>query len=312
MTKSHPRKNNEIGTNQIGGMMKRCASCDSIYPSSTSDCQSCGFSPAVVDGFPAYAPDLAYGGGGYEADLFAKLAPLEESNFWFRARNTLLMWALGKYGPSFHSFLEIGCGTGYVLSGVAKQFPHATLYGSEIFVDGLAFASTRVPSAELMQMDARKIPYFEEVDVIGAFDVLEHIEEDEQVLDEMRGALEPGGLLMISVPQHRWLWSPADDHAFHVRRYTKPELHTKIRAAGFEILRSTSFVSFLLPAMLLSRLKSSKGQGEYDATDELKLPKILNAVFYGIMRLELGLIKLGINFPVGGSRLVVARKIHQA
>lgn len=292
--------------------MKRCASCDSIYPSSTSDCQTCGFSPAVIDGFPAYAPDLAHGGGGYQANLFAKLAPLEESNFWFRARNTLLMWALGKYGQSFQSFLEIGCGTGYVLSGVARQYPDTKLYGSEIFIDGLAFASARVPSAELMQMDARHIPFHEEVDVVGAFDVLEHIEEDEQVLDEIRNALKPDGILMISVPQHRWLWSPADDHACHVRRYTAGELHKKIRAAGFEILRSTSFVSFLLPAMLLSRLKSSKGQAEYDATDELKLPKILNAVFYGIMRLELGLIKLGFNFWAGGSRLVVARRIQQA
>ena len=114
---------------------------------------------------------------------------------------------------------------------------------------------------------------------------------------------------MISVPQHRWLWSPADDHAHHVRRYTARELHKKLGSAGFEVLRSTSFVSFLLPAMLLSRLRKSKGRSDFDPTDELKLPKVMNSIFYGVMRIELSLIRRGINFPSGGSRLVVAKKI---
>lgn len=288
--------------------MKRCLTCDDRFVSSDTACTSCGWSPAVVDGFPAYAPELAHGGGGYEAELFAKLAPLEESNFWFRSRNKLLVWALGRYAPTFRSFLEIGCGTAFVLTGVGARYPQARLLGSEIFVDGLAFAASRVPSAELMQMDARAIPFRDEVDVIGAFDVLEHIEEDEQVLDEMLAALTPGGIILVSVPQHRWLWSPADDHAHHVRRYTGPELRGKVEAAGFEVLRSTSFVSFLFPAMFLSRLRSSKSQAEFDPTDELKLPKVLNTVLYGVMRVELALIKLGINFPIGGSRLIVARK----
>lgn len=288
--------------------MKLCLACDDLHATSDTSCTSCGVAPEVIDGFLAYAPELAHGGGGYEAELFAKLAPLEESNFWFRSRNKLLVWALGKYAPSFQSFLEIGCGTAYVLAGVGARYPKARLLGSEIFVDGLAFAASRVPNAELMQMDARAIPYRDEVNVIGAFDVLEHIEEDEQVLDEMLAALKPGGIILVSVPQHQWLWSPADDHAHHVRRYTGPELRGKVRAAGFEVLRTTSFVSFLFPAMLLSRLKSSKSQAEYDPTDELQLPKVLNTILYGVMRVELALIKLGINFPIGGSRLIVARK----
>ena len=56
--------------------MKRCVACNSLYPSPTSDCQTCGFSPTVIDGFPAFAPEFAHEGGGYEAELFAKLAPL--------------------------------------------------------------------------------------------------------------------------------------------------------------------------------------------------------------------------------------------
>ena len=69
-------------------------------------------------------------------------------------------------------------------------------------------------------MDARNIPFRDEFDVIGAFDVLEHIDEDVAVIDEVRKALRPGGGFLMSVPQHPALWSQQDERAFHVRRYT--------------------------------------------------------------------------------------------
>ena len=156
-------------------------------------------------------------------------------------------------------------------------------------------------------MDARDIPLRAEVDVIGAFDVLEHIEEDVEVLGQMHQALKPDGLLVISVPQHRWLWSPADDHAHHVRRYTARELRAKVTGAGFDIERSTSFVSLLLPMMLLSRLLMRR-RTEVDPIDEMRMPALLNAVLYRLMRLETALIRRGLDLPLGGSRLVVARK----
>jgi len=59
--------------------------------------------------------------------------------------------------------------------------------------------------------------------------------------------------MLVCVPQHAWLWSSVDQHACQVRRYSANDLHTKIEAAGFEITRSTSFVSQLLPATLVSR-----------------------------------------------------------
>ncbi len=158
--------------------MKRCLACNTLYVSSLADCSICGFKPLLVDGFYAYAPDLAHGGGGFKSSYFSDLARLEEANFWFQSRNQLILWALEEYCQNFQSFLEIGCGTGYVLSGVSKLFPHSTLQGSEIFIAGLGFAAARLPTVNLMQMDARDIPFQEEFDVIGAFDVLEHIEED--------------------------------------------------------------------------------------------------------------------------------------
>lgn len=290
--------------------MKRCLSCTINYTSSTRNCPSCGFTPAYVDGFDSYAPDFAHEGGGFKSIYFSELARLEDSNFWFSSRNNLIMWAIEKYCPNFQSLLEIGCGTGYVLSGISKKFPRQTLFGSEIFIAGLGFAAERLPSAKFMQMDARSIPFENEFDVIGAFDVLEHIKEDEKVLAQMCISLKPEGLILITVPQHAWLWSPIDEYACHERRYAASDLHQKIEAAGFRVIRSTSFVTTLLPAMMISRFNQKKiSDIRFDATAELKISPILNALFSKMLSAELALIIRGIDFPIGGSRLVVARKI---
>lgn len=288
--------------------MKHCLACDAQYPEAQNFCPACGHRPKIVDGFSAYAPELAQEGGGFDAAYFPVLAGVEEANFWFRARNELILWALEKYCKGLGSYLEIGCGTGYVLAGVARRFPDAALSASEIFTAGLGFAAGRVPSATFMQMDARHIPFSEEFDVVGAFDVVEHIREDGAVLAQAHKALKPGGHLLLTVPQHAWLWSPSDDYARHERRYSAAELHEKIRAAGFNLVRSTSFVSLLLPLMLISRLNSRSRQKSFDPTDEFKMPSWMNAVLYQVMSLERGLIKLGANLPVGGSRVLVAQK----
>lgn len=290
--------------------MRLCLRCDARYASSIRDCPSCGFRSPLVNVFDSYAPDLLHEGGGFKPEYFSELALLEEKNFWFKSRNQLLIWAMEKYCPNFESFLEIGCGTGYVLSGIAKKFPQPSLSGSEIFIAGLGFAASRVPTARFMQMDARRIPFESEFDVIGAFDVIEHIKEDEEVLRQMRIALKPEGWMLLTVPQHEWLWSPTDEYALHERRYTASDLHRKIESAGFCLIRSTSFVTSLLPAMAISRFLQKKVSDiEFDSTAEMALSPWLNALFSRMLSLELALIKTGFNFPAGGSRLVVARKI---
>lgn len=290
--------------------MKRCMACGGTRQTEVFACPACGFKPEFSDGYESHAPALAHEGGGFKPGYFAELAQLEAANFWFKARNTLVLHAIQKYTPNFRSMLEIGCGTGYVLNGVSEKFPQAHLFGSEIFISGLDFASARVPRAQFMQMDARRIPYAEEFDVIGAFDVLEHINEDEVVLHQVNQALVNNGFLVLTVPQHPWLWSPVDEYACHERRYDAASLHRKIRSAGFQIIRSTSFVTSLLPAMALSRYLQKKSPlGVFDAASELKISPFLNAALYQLLRLEFRAIQLGLDLPVGGSRLVVAKKI---
>lgn len=268
----------------------------------------CGHQPIRLNGIEAHAPEFARGGGGFKPEYFSELAKLEAGNFWFRARNELIIWALGKYKPEAKNFLEVGCGTGFVLSGIANAYPEVTLSGSEIFSEGLSHAIERNPSAHFMQMDARRIPFMNEFDAIGAFDVLEHIEEDEAVLAQLYRAIVPRGILLLTVPQHPWLWSIADEYACHVRRYPCDEIEAKIVEVGFEIVRSTSFVTSLMPTMMLSRILQKRKRETFDPASELKVNAFMNKVFKGIMALDLAGIKLGINYPVGGSRFIVAKK----
>jgi len=288
--------------------MKICLACRCNFSKSDWLCPVCGYAPVRVDGFVALAPDFASSEGGFRPEAFKRLAALEEQNFWFRARNRLIVWVLKRYSPNMQRFMEIGCGTGYVLSGVARAYPSATMVGSEIFSVGLPFAALRASSAELIQMDARRIPYVDEFDVIGAFDVLEHIEEDEAVLAAIMNALRPGGRIAITVPQHPWLWSTEDDSACHVRRYKIGELREKVKRAGFKVEFETSFVSLLLPAMLASRLNKRKPTVQDDSLSELDLSNWLNRSLEMVMSFERKLIQIGVRFKLGGSRLLIATK----
>lgn len=284
-----------------------CPRCNRQHAFLDASCPGCGFVPASQNGFPAWAPDMASEGGGFHETFFAELAQREVGNFWFEARNSIITRTLRRFFPQFRSFLEIGCGTGFVLSGIARSFPNVRLVGTEIFIAGLDFAAARVPSASFAQMDARRLPYAAEFDVVGAFDVIEHIEEDVDVLENLKRAVKPGGGVIVSVPQHQWLWSELDKRSFHFRRYEKPDLHEKIESVGLKIVYSTSFVSLLLPLMFLSRRRNSENV-EFDASREFRLGRAANASLRAVMGIESLVLATGLTLPVGGSRLVVARR----
>src|SRR5665213_492007 len=295
--------------------MRICLACRRPYEIMDDGCAACGKKIPKKLGIAHYspAPPQGVGEGGFKESHFADLAAHEAGNFWFRTRNRLILWALGAYCHGFGSLLEIGCGTGFVLTGIAAKFPAARLYGSEVYSAGLSIAMGRLPTAEFMQMDARAIPYGEEFDVVGAFDVLEHIVEDVVALEQIHAALRPGGALILSVPQHDWLWSPLDDSACHVRRYEKADLHAKIESAGFEIVRSTSFVFGLLPFMVLSRFVARhRRPGRSDPLPEIQIHPWLDRIFGWAMDFEVFLIRAGMSLPVGGSRLLVVRKISSS
>lgn len=288
--------------------MKFCINCDNAFESLNWHCPHCSHQPDIIDGHIAFAPELAGESEGFEADYFPRLAQQEAGNFWFRSRNRLLIWALKQYFPKAENLLEIGCGTGFVLSGFKQAFPNLTLSGSEVFSDGLGFAAARLPHVELFQMDARHIPFRDEFDVIGAFDVLEHIKQDEEVLAQMHGATRKGGGILITVPHHRFLWSPVDEFARHVRRYETRELRDKVSRAGFSVVRITSFVSLLLPLLIASRFKQKMTGEEVDPSAEYNISQLVNTTLEKVLDAERTMIRAGLSLPAGGSLLLVARK----
>ena len=239
---------------------------------------------------------------------FEGLYELEEKNWWFHSRNKIIIHQISRRIPVFEKFLEVGCGTGCVLKSIFERFPSKALQGTEYSEEGLKFARLRMPGIKLTQLDARKMDQIECYDVIGSFDVLEHIEEDELVLKNFYTALKPDGYLVLTVPQHMWLWSAADEYACHCRRYTRSQMENHLRNAGFQIEHTTSFISLLCPIMFLSRLRFKRTEQITDPMCELKISKPLNWLLCQIMQFEIFMMKIGIRFPIGGSLLVIAKK----
>lgn len=285
--------------------MKRCLACARRFEGQNWRCPGCGFEPARSLGFPAFAADLGTQDIGFDASRYVALASVERSHFWFTARSRLIVWALRRHFPAARSMLEVGCGNGNVLAAIAQTGALPRLVGAEAHAAGLAIAARRVPMAELVQMDARCIPFRNEFDVVGAFDVIEHIAEDDAVLREMYAACRPGGGVLLTVPQHEWLWSRQDEFAGHRRRYRRRALFASLAEAGFVQPWATSFLMLLLPLMALSRLR----QKDATASGELEPGRLTNGLAAAAMAVERVLIAgVGLSLPVGASLLAVAYK----
>jgi SAM-dependent methyltransferase len=242
--------------------------------------------------------------GGEQID---NLEAVDPKHFWFAARNRLIAWALTRHFPQARTVLEVGCGTGPVLRGLSEARPDLKLTGTEVSDHGLRATARAVPSAELVRADTRSLPFDREFDVVGAFDVLEHIPEHAAAMRALARAVRPGGGVMLTVPQHRWLWSPLDDYSGHQRRYRRRELVALAGDAGLRVVMATSFVSLLLPVMLLSRLLH-RGRAAAPRR-EFTVSARANGALMSVMRAELAMIRAGVSFPAGGSLLVVATRV---
>jgi SAM-dependent methyltransferase len=302
-----------------GTPRRRCLACSAAEAITGNEpvwpvgwrCPVCGHVVTHSDGIPMFAPELADTVSGMDPRGFEALSKVEAEYFWFVARNELIVGLINKFFPGARRFLEVGCGNGNVLRAIARSRPWERLVGSELHPSGLAYARKRLPSeVEFVQMDARDIPATDVFDLTGAFDVIEHIADDEGVLRGMRAATQTGGGAIIAVPQHPWLWSRADDFAHHQRRYRRRELETKLVRNGFEVLFSASFTALLLPLMAASRLAGRDDNGQDDdALREFRLNRHINDLFIAVLRAEVRLTLAGMKWPAGGSRIVVARAV---
>jgi SAM-dependent methyltransferase len=296
---------------------RRCLACNAIEPIGSNElvwppggrCPACGAIVEQSGGIPMFAPKLADTVSGFDPNSFDRLATVESEHFWFVARNELIVGLANRYFPNARRFLEIGCGNGAVLRAISTSRNWERLVGSDLHPAGLAHAQARMPmKVEFVQMDARAIPAVETFDLTGAFDVVEHIAEDDMVLQNLRRATCPGGGTIIAVPQHMWLWSRSDDIAHHQRRYERRQIERKLEDSGFEVLFSSSYTATLLPLMAASRLKSQK-ENNSDIDREFNISRRVNSLFTSILRAEVRLTLQGFRWPAGGSRIVVARAV---
>jgi len=275
-------------------------------------CRGCGAVVPEHDGIPLFAPALAYADAGFDLAAFDRLARIEAGHFWFVARNELIVGLAERHFPNARSYLEIGCGNGAVLGALARSRRWERLVATDLHPAGLAHARQRLtPAVELAQMDATVIPARAAFELCGAYDIIEHVPDDEAALRAMRASTAPGGGAIIAVPQHPALWSRADEIGKHQRRYRRGELEAKLERSGYRVVFSSSYTVVLLPLMALNRLKARLLPADADADifRELDVGPGLNRAFKILLRTEVRLTLAGMRWPAGGSRVVVAKAV---
>lgn len=246
--------------------------------------------------------------GGFDETGFAALARNEVGHFWFGPRNRLLLGLADKYFPEATSYLEVGCGTGFVLSAFASARRWDSIMGVDMHQEGLLHAQQRVGAdVVLRRADAGCLRDLGiSADLVGAYDVLEHIEDDDETIRAIFSIILPGGGFIATVPQHPFLWSAADDMGRHVRRYCSGELERKLVRAGFQLIFSTSYTALLFPLLFASRVRAAEGRKLIRR--EMEPSKGVNALLRSVLHAEVSASLAGLRWPVGGSRVVVARK----
>jgi SAM-dependent methyltransferase len=266
-----------------------------------------------IDGIKCYAPELASVNDYFSEEYLRALYKIEDKSFWYCSRNRVIKNLFKKYVgiSSPKNILEIGCGNGFVLKGLSGFEKH-TLSGADIHIQGLKYSKERLPDIEFVQLDATKMPFENQYHAIGAFDMLEHIDDDLAVIKNVHRALISGGTFLVTVPQYQWMWSNMDDLDQHKRRYSKKELKLKLAQHGFELQYLSSFVFILFPLMMASRFlkrdKKFRQRSFDDKLTELRLNPVLNFMLGLIMRIDELFIKMGLSLPFGGSLIAVATK----
>lgn len=203
-----------------------------------------------------------------------KLTELEDRHWWYRERRHLLDRAVDGLVPG--DALDIGAAGGGNTRVLLKRGWRAAAleYGEE----GAQVCHER--GIDVLRADATRLPLApSSLDLVVAFDVLEHIVDDKAAAAAVFDALRPGGTFLVAVPCDPKLWSDHDVAVDHVRRYTRPELVSLLEGAGFTLESVKSWMVLLRPAVALRRRTSSGS----DLDDP---PAWMNAALGAVVALE--------------------------
>ena len=166
-----------------------------------------------------------------DAAEHARLAEHEEWYWWHRARERIVHRALERWAPPHPRILDVGCGTGHTTASLQRFGP---VVGVELAAEALAIARGR--GLQVARSLAAQLPVPpSSFGVAVALDVLEHLDDDAAAAREIFTSLEPGGVLVATVPAYMFLWSSHDVALGHRRRYRRRQLREMLESAGFTI-----------------------------------------------------------------------------
>jgi SAM-dependent methyltransferase len=257
----------------------------------------------------------------YDPKFFSKLVQIEDEHFWFCARNRIIATLAGQVTQNWsagYRVLEVGCGTGNVLRTLEEACAAGKVVGMDLFAEGLAFARMRT-RCPLVQGSVEQPGFGVQFDLIGAFDVIEHLPDDRRILACIHSMLKPNGVLLLTVPARRALWSYFDEVSHHCRRYEVHDLREKLEDAGYQVEYLSEFMASIYPLVWLVRqigswkrrtltAKSAKGDIAL-VLQELRIVPVLNGVLEFVLRQEARLIKSRCVLPFGASLVAAARRM---
>lgn len=240
-----------------------------------------------------------------ERRVYARMGEVEDRHWWFVARRRILAAVLERSAllakPA--RVLEAGCGTGGNL-GMLSRFGAVCAFEPDRQARGKASRDHRYEITDGALPD--RVPFAgERFDLVALLDVLEHLGDDEGALRALAKRLEPGGLMLVSVPAFAFLWSRHDAQHHHKRRYTRASLLAVARDAGLQPVRVSYFNTLLFPLIAIRRMlgRLLGHAGDDDALPPPWLNRLLGAVFAFERRL-IGRVRL----PFGVSLLMLAQK----
>jgi len=236
-----------------------------------------------------------------EEYIFHGIISAEETHWWYCARRELILRYIagGKV-------LEIGCGTGNILLGIAKRCEEAI--GVDPSLIAVKMSRNRVRQAglenvRLARADGLKLCFPDDsFGMVVCADVVEHLDDEYAFLSEVKRVLKPRGKALITAPASKRLWSRLDDEAGHRRRYDIQILRSLLSDLGFAEIRIRYWNSILFPVILLYRKLLNPGFARELAVGAPK--QAINRLLYQLLKLEERII-----LPFGASLLAVVRKV---
>jgi SAM-dependent methyltransferase len=239
--------------------------------------------------FPDEGPGLLFG--------------IKDGHFWFTHRRLAIREAARGCLPDQGRarVLDFGCGDGEVLTELSRYF---RAVGLDPRVNDLSLARRR-GAARLVAARGDLPPFTRCFDLVGLFDVVEHVADDTGLLRGAAALAVPGGFILLTVPADPRLWSKFDRYAGHYRRYTRRTLEGLLHNAGLEQVRLLPLFRILWPLARVHALLGRQQEVE-DAGREYRVAGVWNGLLRGALALERSLFRTS-ERGSGTSWLAVAR-----